>query len=126
MAMDFQTGIDIEEIARFRQKEFAKNTRFYERIFSAKEIEYCNKRFDPYVHFAGKFAAKEAISKALNGIGRLPFFEIEIGNHKDGSPCAHIPKKYREKISAIQISISHTKDIATAVAVTVWNKKGTK
>ena len=61
-----EIGIDIVKIDRFRKKNFSKNQSFYEKIFTKSEISYCKKFIDPYPHFAGKFALKEAVQKSIN------------------------------------------------------------
>ena len=60
-----QIGIDIVDIDRFRKKSFIENESFYEKIFTDLEIKYCRKFSDPYPHFAGKFALKEAVQKSI-------------------------------------------------------------
>ena len=62
----FGIGIDVVSVERFSSKEYSKNTEFYKKIFTQYEIDYCIKFKEPYVHFAGKFALKEAVIKALN------------------------------------------------------------
>ena len=105
-------GIDIEEISRFRKLPFKKNSEFYKKIFTDREIKYCNSKSDPAQHFAARFCAKEAISKSLN----RPFAtakEIEILNDTDGAPQAKISGKK----TRLKISLSHTNSHATAVAI---------
>ncbi len=54
-------GVDIEPVASFSKKPFARNRRFYERVFTADEIAYCRKFKDPSARFAARFCAKEAL-----------------------------------------------------------------
>jgi holo-[acyl-carrier protein] synthase len=105
-------GVDLVEVARFGP--FAKNPNhnFLRKFFTEREIFYCAKSANPAIHFAGTFAAKEAASKAL-GADRYPFIEFEIRRTKDGAPEAW---RKGHKI-AVQISISHSKKIAIAVAL---------
>lgn len=91
--------------------------RFLDRIFSKDEIAYCREKKNPYIHFAGKFSAKESIKKALskkyNNIS-FPFKRICIHNNKIGRPFILIDNfdsKY------IDISISHTNDHAISFAI---------
>ena len=65
MINNFGVGIDIINITKFKKKSFQENERFYRKIFTDEEIDYCLKFKEPYQHFAGKFAIKEATIKAI-------------------------------------------------------------
>lgn len=110
-------GTDIIEIARIDQslKEFGH--RFLERHFTPKEIAYCTSFNEPAARLAGRFAAKEAIAKALgigfNGIG---FLDIEILNAPSGAPEAKIYLADYQHLK-ILLSISHCRLFATATAI---------
>ena len=109
-------GIDIIEIKRFRKKPLNKdNASFYHSIFTKSELMYCMKYSDPYPHIAGIFAAKESILKCLTIPLRMT--DIEIKHNQDGKPSTIISSKKKNAIHA-RISISHTKSIAIAAAVT--------
>lgn len=115
-------GIDIVPILKF-QKLIEKNS-FITRNFTKNEIEYCKKKRNSAVHFAGKFAAKEAVSKALKLEWKegLNWKEIEIINEESGAPTAVLHKQTKsifEKsiYTELQISISHCNEYAVAVAV---------
>ena len=110
-------GIDIESVNRFRKYPFEKNKRFYTRIFTEKEIEYCLKKRDPFPHFTGKFAAKEAFLKALDNSERLYLKDIEIQNKQSGKPVIECKKKKSIEPSQIFLSISHTNQNATAIVI---------
>ena len=103
-------GMDLVEVSRFNS--FDKIDHKVKKIFSDYEIKYCLDHKDPAVHFAGIFAGKEAVSKAL-GTEKFPFIELEIRHAKDGSPEVWNKGK---KIS-VKISITHTSLIAAAVAL---------
>ena len=105
-------GTDIVEVKRFRNKEFKKNQIFYTKIFTKSETEYCKKFKDPYLHFAGKFALKEALIKSIDR--KIRFSEIET-SHLKSKPIVRI-KKYREKYNFIA-SLSHENDFAVAVVI---------
>jgi len=104
-------GTDIIEISRFKNKPLEHNRTFYNSIFTVDEIAYCQKFKDPYSHFAGIFAAKEATIKCMG----KPFSmsKIQLYWDKDGRPHVEIAQ---EKIQ-INVTISHTQTIAIAVAV---------
>ena len=111
-------GNDIIEIDRIRDSLEKFGKAFYSKLFTETEIEYCLSHSDPATRFAGRFAAKEAIAKALGfGFGKhLAWHDIEIINNAIGKP--EVFTKNLEDPS-IQISISHCKAYATAVAIWV-------
>jgi len=61
----FNIGVDIVNIERFKKKEYAKNKKFYQKIFTNSEIKYCLGFKNSSKHFAGKFAIKEAVKKSI-------------------------------------------------------------
>ena len=109
-------GIDIENIERFK----SLNQHLIERVYTKSEIEYCNSHAKPYIHFAGMWCAKEAVVKALNDLN-LAVSEIEVLHKSCGAPYINVTdklQKYFDKneIKNIHVSISHTDNIATAIA----------
>jgi holo-[acyl-carrier protein] synthase len=109
-------GVDIIEIKRFRKKPLNKdNASFYHSIFTESELIYCMKYSDPYPHIAGIFAAKESILKCLTLPLRM--IDIEIKHNQDGKPSTAILSK-KTRATQARVSISHTKSIAIAAAVT--------
>lgn len=110
-------GTDIVEIDRIRNAMSEFQDRFLDKLFTLKEQEYCLKYKDPAVHFAGRFAAKEAIAKALgHGFGKhLSFLDIEILPDSSGKPVVSHPEKFG--VSHILLSISHCKTVAMATAI---------
>jgi holo-[acyl-carrier protein] synthase len=124
--MKIYQGIDIVEISKFK-KVFLDNDDFVSDIFSEKEKEYCLSKKDPYIHFAGRFAAKEASLKALGmgmsgaGIDSM-FKEIEIIPRSSGKPVLSFSgwteKVSRKKgISQFTVSISHSENYAVATVI---------
>ena len=112
-------GTDIVEVARIERVIYLYRNRFLKYIFTDLEIEFCiNKRF-PSIHFSGKFAAKEAIKKAIlssNIINKISLHDIEINNKSDGSPnISFLVDNFM--IKQLSISISHTENYATATAI---------
>jgi len=103
-------GIDIVNVEQFRQKIYSENRTFYEKIFSSNEIEYCLKFTDPYPHFAGKFALKEAVIKSISE--KIFLIDIET-SHFSSKPIVKL-KNHNYKLFA---SISHEKEIAVAVII---------
>ena len=107
-----QIGIDIVKIERFRGKKIFENQSFYEKIFTKSEISYCKKFSDPYPHFAGKFALKEAVQKSINE--NLVLNKIETF-HSKSKPNVKLQNS-KEKYEFIS-SISHENEFAIAVVV---------
>jgi holo-[acyl-carrier protein] synthase len=111
-------GIDIEEVDRFRKKPLDRNVGFYNSIFSQREIKYCIKFVDPYPHFAGIFAAKEAVIKCVRIKCRMT--NIEICRDSRGKPALSLrTKKKKKKTLTLDLSISHTEMLAIAVVVMI-------
>ena len=111
-----QIWSDIVKIERFRKKEIFENQSFYEKIFTKSEISYCKKFSDPYPHFAGKFALKEAVQKAIQE--NTIFRKIETF-HSNSRPKIII--KNQEKKYEFITSISHEKKYAIAIAISNKN-----
>lgn len=118
-------GNDIIEIARIEKAIQRHKEPLLERLFTQKERAYCAKYAEPARHYAGRFAAKEAIVKALGtGFrGGISWQDIEILNDPQGKPIATLSQNLQEHFPnlAILISISHNHHsaIATAIAVNV-------
>lgn len=114
-------GTDIIEITRIAQSIERHGHHFLSRLFSQKEQDYCLKYKNPAPHFAGRFAAKEAIAKALGtGFGEsLSWHDIEILGDEHGKPTVHFSPEAKQKFHNpnILVSISHCTSHATATAV---------
>ena len=117
----FGVGTDIIEIDRFKHAHNKYGDRFLTRIFSKREIAHCNKYKDPERRFAARFAAKEAVVKALGeGFGKhISFQDIEILNHANGKPYIVLSEKCDEHFDSpnLLLSISHSHYYATAVVI---------
>ncbi len=116
------SGIDLVEIARFRELDAKILERFFARVFTPGERAYIGASFE---RAAGIFAAKEALVKALGcGIGVVTWQEVGIGYDAQGKPLPILTGKAKKaeqalKISAWSVSISHTRANAAAVAVAI-------
>ena len=114
-------GIDIIEIARI--EEAVKKDGFVKKVFTASESEYCQKSGSGAQTYAGMFAAKEAVAKALKtGFNNIKQTDIEILHGSLGAPYVKFHGQAAEvfKLTGkqnIEISISHCKDYATAVCL---------
>lgn len=114
-------GTDIIEVERIVANLNKYGDKFLSKILTSREKEHCAKFKDPSLHIAGRFAAKEAVSKALGtGFGEfLEFHDIEIFNDPNGKPEVFLSKKASEHFGnpCILLSISHCKAYATATAI---------
>lgn len=122
--MKIRTGVDIIEIERVKQSIEETEGKFCERVYTQKEIEYCeSKKMQKYQHYAARFAAKEAVFKAISQLLESKFDiewkEIEILNDKDGRPYVNLLKQ-GVKIENIDISISHCKTYAVASVIVYY------
>jgi holo-[acyl-carrier protein] synthase len=108
-------GIDITEVTRLRKAIEKWGESFSHRIFTEKELAIAQDKINKYQHLAGRFAAKEAIYKAV-GDSTIGFKDIEIINDKAGKPCCSFRNGKGRNI-LINVSISHVKTYAVANAI---------
>jgi holo-[acyl-carrier protein] synthase len=116
-------GIDQLDISRV-ERELAGTTGFRDQIFTDLEIAYCEAKAHPAMHFAARFAAKEAFMKGLGTGWRdgMGFAEIEIRNDNSGRPTLHVRGRAQQMaqdrgVTAIHVSLTHTKTYAAAVVL---------
>jgi len=121
--MIFGIGIDIIEVRRV-EKLSQKSDKYVKKIFTQNEIDYCRKFKNGSQNFAGRFAVKEAFSKAMGtGISNgLKFNQIETVNDKLGKPEIVLYGRTKEifkerNLRFSHVSIAHLKDYATAVVI---------
>ena len=117
-------GNDIIEIERI-EKAISKES-FKIKIYTQRELENIEKRGDRVETYAGIFSAKEAISKAIGtGVREFSLIDLEILNDDLGKPYVVVSEKLDKIIKSkkedyqIEISISHSKKYATAVAIVI-------
>ncbi|MBI3547939.1 MAG: holo-ACP synthase [Elusimicrobia bacterium] len=105
-------GLDIVEIDRVA-KLAKRNPRFLTRVFSTQEIAYCRTKKKLWQHFAARFAAKEAVWKALGSEG-VALKDISVSRGRDGRPGVLLRGKPARDI---HLSLSHSEKYALAVAL---------
>jgi len=114
-------GLDIVEVKRIQKDIEDYGDKFINRILSSKEIESYNKRLDKDIFLAGRFAAKEALIKALGKFltDRPPYNELQVLNNSTGQPYFELSDEIWQKLkkASPMLSISHEKNYATAVVV---------
>ena len=122
-------GTDIIEVNRIKEAIEKIQDSFKKRVFTENEIQYCeSKNIQKYQSYSGRFAAKEAIFKALNDIikdkYKIKWTDLEILNDQNGKPKVKINSNSIDikKIRNIEISISHCKEYATAICIAEIDK----
>ena len=118
-------GIDLVEVGRIRDLLTRHGQRFKEKTYTAGEIAYCDACADPAMHYAARFAAKEAAAKAL-GTGLwaegVDWKDFEIRREPSGKPVLHLhdgAKVHAEKqgVTRCLVSLTHTRDLAQAQVI---------
>ena len=116
---DYFIGTDIVSVKRIKIIIQQHSQRFKERTYTPIEIKYCDSKAVPPIHYAGRFAAKEAIKKALLSSGivsNIDFATIEILSTESGAPEVKLNHAPLDQITC-KVSISHTNDTAIAFAI---------
>jgi holo-[acyl-carrier protein] synthase len=120
--MKLATGVDLIEIARVEEVIARHGRRYLERIFTPAELNYCGKRAES---LAGRFAAKEAVAKALGtGIGDVAWKEIEILGDEQNAPALTLHGAAQTKANKLgltswSVSISHSQSHSVAFVVAI-------
>jgi holo-[acyl-carrier protein] synthase len=115
-------GTDVVDVARIERSFAEYGERFLRRIFTQTEIDYCERFGDTrFLHFAARFAAKEAFSKAI-GTGMrdgMAFSLVGVRNKPTGEPVLELGGLMQERWGdhVIHVSLSHTATVALAVVV---------
>lgn len=120
--MKVKCGVDIIEISRVKESIENLGENFLNRVYTKKEIEYCEGRGkSKYEHYAARFAVKEAVFKALsqmvNDKYSITWKDIETINDEQGRPKVDVLFIKEKKIEDIDVSISHCKEYAIANVV---------
>ena len=117
--MKIKCGTDIIEIDRIKESIESLGNRFLQKVFTEREIQYCeSKKAQKYQHYAARFAAKEAVFKAISPFLKskydIEWKQIEILNDENGRPFVNIVNDNIKCIENIDISMSHCKQYAVA------------
>ena len=123
-------GTDIVNINRIKNAFKKNNQQFKKRIYTNFEIKSCEKRKNKIECFAKRFAAKEALFKALGSSGKLKFSDVEIRNNKAGAPkfeikgisLKNLRKTFKNKKFKIHLSLSDDKPWAVASVIIFVHK----
>jgi len=127
--MIYGIGTDIIEVPRI-EKVMEKDIGFRDKIFTPGEIAYCETKKHKFENYAARFSAKEALMKAIGTGWRfgIRFADIEVYHDEFGKPLIHLYGKAEElvkieRISKIHVSLSHVKEIATAIVIVETDDK---
>lgn len=123
--MHIACGTDIIEVDRIKDSIENIGEKFLKRVFTDKEIKYCeSKKIQNFQHYAGRFAAKEAIfkaiSKQLDDKYSVCWKDFEIVNDEQGRPSVNLFNISMDNVESIDISISHCKLYASANVVVLF------
>ena len=120
--MKISVGTDIIEIERIKNAIKRNEEKFLKSIYTENEVKYCEgKKLQRYQSYAARFAAKEAIFKALSDYidFNVSFNDFEILNNKNGKPEVRLSFKM-ESLDSIELSISHCKEYAVAYVTAIF------
>jgi holo-[acyl-carrier protein] synthase len=115
-------GVDLVEVDRIR-RTLARTPSLVERLFTDAERAYCERRRDPTERFAARFAAKEAVMKALGvGLGAVGWHEVEVVRAESGRPSLALSGRAADLAAELgvvrwHLTMSHTTRVAEAIAV---------
>ena len=116
-----EVGIDIIEIERIRSAIKRWGEKFKSKVYLPEEVKYCEARHHPAQHYAVRFAAKEAVAKALKSSHdvSMSWHDVEILTQKGGAPQVRLHGEAAQKFSnhILSLSVSHSDESAVAVAL---------
>ena len=114
-------GVDLVEVGRIRRACDRWGERFLRRVFTAGERAYCMRKAHPEQSLAARFAAKEAVLKAIGtGLsGGIRWTDVEVVNERSGKPGVRLGERITRRIGdrTVLLTISHTKELAIAQAI---------
>ena len=117
--MVFGIGVDIVKVERVKEAVLRWGDKFTERLFTQQELSYCFGRHNPYISLSARFAAKEAVVKAISSGIPFSFREAEVVNSPGGQPTmqarGRLADFLKEKgVVNIHLSLSHENEFAVA------------
>ncbi len=113
MLKNYGIGVDIVDVRRFTKIPYDENESFYKKNFHRSEIEHCLKYKHPAQHFAGKFAIKESVIKAVSE--KISMADIETA-YVTSKPVVRLPSRKNSKYDFL-VSLSHEGNLAIAVVI---------
>ncbi len=118
VAAGFTVGIDLIEPDRIQHAAERWGDAFLDRIFTADERGYCDRMANPWLHYAARFAAKEAFSKALgSGMRGLAWRDVAVVREGSGRPTLRVRWPEGQAPREASVSLSHTRTMAGAIVL---------
>jgi holo-[acyl-carrier protein] synthase len=118
-------GVDVVDVQRMKDVLEKQGKVFLDKVFSDMEVTYCKTRKKPYIHFGARFAAKEAVAKAMRigWSGAFHWRDIEVVNDQSGAPHILLSRDVAKALDqcTVHLSLSHTD--TTVVALVVLESK---
>lgn len=120
--MIYGVGIDLVQIKRIKNAVEKWGDNFLNKVFTADEVAYCYQKKNPYLSLSVRFAAKEALIKAINNSGNVSFTDIEVVSSENGKPRIKVSGKVKDffenmSLKNALLSISHEKEYGIACVV---------
>lgn len=120
--MIYGIGIDLVNIARMKSAVEKWGDKFLRRIYTRDEISYCYERKEPHLSLSVRFAAKEALIKAIGSEEFVPLTDIEVANNREGRPSiiarGRLEAFFKKKeITGCHLSLSHEREYGIASVV---------
>ena len=114
-------GVDVVDVKRMKIVLDSRGTPLIRKLFTDTEIAYCSAKANPHEHYAARFAAKEAISKAMQTgwSGKFRWKDVEVINNPSGAPKVILHDTIAEQLAhcRVHISLSHTENTVVAFAI---------
>ncbi|MCX6133051.1 MAG: holo-ACP synthase [Ignavibacteriales bacterium] len=121
MAAILGIGVDVVDVKRMKIVLDARGMPLMKKLFTESEIAYCSLKKNPHEHFAARFAAKEAVSKAMQTgwSGRFRWRDVEVVNNPSGAPKVVLHDFVGEQLvnCEVHLSLSHTENTVVAFAI---------
>lgn len=121
MGMIQGIGVDVVDVQRMKTALDAWGPALIKKMFTETEIAYCKSRKHPHEHFAARFAAKEAVSKAMETgwSGKFRWKDVEVVNEPSGAPKVILYEYVAGQLaqSRVHLSLSHTENTVVAFVV---------
>jgi len=114
-------GVDVVDVQRLKGTLEKQGTAFTDKVFTEQEVAYCRGKKNPHEHFAARFAAKEAVGKAMQTgwRGQFRWKDVEVVNEPSGAPKVVLYREVAETLRdcTVHLSLSHTENTVVAFAV---------
>jgi holo-[acyl-carrier protein] synthase len=114
-------GVDVVDVQRMKDVLEKQGKVFLDKVFSDMEVTYCKTRKKPYIHFGARFAAKEAVAKAMRTgwSGAFHWRDIEVVNDQSGAPHILLSRDVAKALNQcdVHLSLSHTDNTIVAFVV---------